>query len=578
MNLDTLIESLPQTAPKTKHALQKLSIYTYGDLLYHIPNRYKDYRNVLKIDQFNSQKKDVLFNGNDEAAYVTIQGTVEKFDQVRLRSLTIQKAFISDGTGMIECVWFRQPYLYQFFTKGKEVSISGLLDLKSYKPSLKVEEYEAFTEDKQLLHTGRLVAVYPETRGISSRTIREKIAKVFESVGTIKETYSTDFIKKYSLLNLSKALTTLHYPSDYPDLAKAKKRLAFDELFVRMLSSKRIRDKWKKESVAEKLIYDKSRETKIESFKKSFDFSLTNAQERSISEVLSDMQRTQPLNRLLQGDVGSGKTVVAATAAYLSYLNEKQTLFMAPTDILAKQHFNTLTRLYSHKTLEESPRILLHTASHKAKKDELKHANIIVGTHSLITHKAEFDHVGLIIIDEQHKFGVSQRALLKEKGYNPHILTMTATPIPRTVCLTMYGELDVSVIDEMPKGRKEIKSFVVPPTKRDDAYVWIKKEIKKNDIQVFIVCPFIETSESETLQSIKAAQVEYQRLKDTVFPDYKIGLLHGKMKADEKDDMMSLFATHKIQILVSTPILEVGVDIPNANIILIETPERFGLA
>ena len=579
MTADVPIEQLPRTSAQTFTKLHHLGVTTFQDLLYHVPHRYKDYRTILTAGDFQAKKYQALKSGDESAAYVTVQGTVEKYDQLKVRNLTIQKAYINDGTGLIECVWFHQPYLYQYLKKGAHVSVSGLIDMKSGRPSVKAEEYEEIAPGKQLLHTGRLVPVYPETRGISSRTLREKIALAFDLIyKDLQEIVPADFLKTYHLMKRAQALRTIHYPTSLDTIHEARQRLGFDELFIRMLSSARIKAAWKKETLTESIVIGNTQQKLVDTFIDSLPFSLTQAQKKASDEILEDMGRKQPLNRLLQGDVGSGKTVVAAIAGYACFLNKKQTLCMAPTDILAQQHYATFSTIFDPKKIKNGPHVILHTASCRATSKQLATADIIIGTHALISRGTQFDHVGLIIIDEQHKFGVSQRAELKEKGYNPHILTMTATPIPRTVCLALYGELEVSIIDELPKGRQTIKSFVVPPVKRKDAYAWIAKTIEKEAIQAFVVCPFIEVSEAETLKSVRAVQVEYARLSKEIFPHLKVGLLHGKLKSNEKQQVMDDFARHKTDILVTTPIVEVGVDIPNANIMMIEGPERFGLA
>jgi ATP-dependent DNA helicase RecG len=304
-------------------------------------------------------------------------------------------------------------------------------------------------------------------------------------------------------------------------------------------------------------------------------FKLTKAQKRVINEIINDFKKPYPMNRFLYGDVGSGKTVVAAIASYVSYLNHYQTLLMAPTEILAQQHFQTISKLL-HRFNDF--KISLLTATHKPKPEQLKQSHLVIGTHALIQKKVNFDKVGLVIIDEQHRFGVNQRAQLRQKGINPHLLTMTATPIPRSLFLTFYGELTLSYIDEMPKGRLPIKTYVVPKEKRDACYQWIKEKIDKEKIQVYLVCPLIEESDVETMISVKAAKKEFQYLKNKIFTSYKLGLLHGRMKAEEKDLVMRQFKDHKIDILVTTSVIEVGIDVPNANIIVIEGSERFGLA
>jgi len=316
-------------------------------------------------------------------------------------------------------------------------------------------------------------------------------------------------------------------------------------------------------------------ELSLQKFIANLPFKLTSDQNKATKEITTDLEKAVPMNRFLQGDVGSGKTVVAAIACYLTVLNGYQSLIMAPTEILANQHFQTINNLFSRLT---TLRVSLITSSQKLSASwRIENSDIIIGTHALLNQKLKFEKVGLVVVDEQHRFGVNQRALLKEKALNPHLLTMTATPIPRTVALTLYGELDLSYIKELPYGRLPIKTFLVPKEKRGDGYNWIKNQIKEKQAQVFIVCPLIEESESETLKSIKAAKIEFENTKK-IFPEFKLGLLHGKIKSLEKQKIMSDFKNKKIDILVSTPVVEVGIDIPGATIMIIEGVERFGLA
>jgi len=337
-----------------------------------------------------------------------------------------------------------------------------------------------------------------------------------------------------------------------------------------------IKKRWSKEQTTTPIHLTEQQKNDVKTFIERLPFSLTTAQLRATHEILGDLQKPNPMNRFLQGDVGSGKTVVAAIAAYAVFLNEKQTLIMAPTEILAIQHYGTISTLM--KDLEI--KVALQTGSHKdiTSKKTASSFDIIIGTHTLISAKYDFRDVGFVVIDEQHRFGVKQRALLKEKGINPHLLTMTATPIPRTVSLTLYSELDLSIIDELPKGRKRIKTYVTPPAKRSAGYQWIAKQITEEKIQAYIICPLIETSEHESMTSIKAAKEEYEHLKKNIFPFLNVALLHGKMKSKEKEEVMNQFSKGVFDILVSTSVVEVGVDVPNATIMLIEGCERFGLA
>lgn len=535
--------------------LEKLGIFKLRDFLFHIPFRYEDYSLVSKIGQIQPGET------------VTLKGTVDEINNVYTRRYkTIQRAVISDETGSVNIMWFNQPFLTKAIKKGDKISVSGKVDLDKNTPILISPIYEVIFED-QTIHTGRLVPVYPETRGISSKWLRRQIFKLLEDLNQVEEYLPDEFLEKNSLMEIKQALSRIHFPKNFEEEQKARERLSFDELLQIQLSVVTRKKEWEKEKV-NKPWEIKKNENKIQNLIKSLPFELTNAQKKAIQDILNDFEKEKAMNRLLEGDVGSGKTVVAAIAIYEAYLNGFQSAFMAPTEILANQHFKTLTELLGKKGVG----IELLTGSTKLKDKDF---NLLVGTHALIHKKAEFKNLGLIVIDEQQRFGVEQRSLIRQKGKNPHLLTMTATPIPRTVALTIYGDLDLSILDEMPKERLKIKTWLVPPEKRTGAYVWIEKKVKEGD-QVFIVCPFIE--ESETMVTIKAAKKEFERLSKDVFPNLSLGLMHGKMKSAEKDKILTDFKDKKIDILVSTPVIEVGIDISNATIMLIEEAERFGLA
>ncbi|KKR50130.1 MAG: ATP-dependent DNA helicase [Candidatus Levybacteria bacterium GW2011_GWC1_40_19] len=368
------------------------------------------------------------------------------------------------------------------------------------------------------------------------------------------------------LMEYAKAIRNVHFPDTPDEALKARNRLAFDELLTIHLGSIIKRGEWDKIGKSRPFKLDKA---KLSEFEKSLPFKLTDSQQKAISEILNDLGLERPMNRLLEGDVGSGKTVVSCVAMYIAYLNGFQSVFMAPTEILTLQHFKTISDLLSPFGLS----VALRTGSLKTGE---KDSDITVGTHALIQKHVDFENLGLVIIDEQQRFGVEQRGILRKKGKTPHFLTMTATPIPRTVALTLYGDLDLSVLTDMPKGRKIIKTWVVPSAKRESAYAWIEKELKKTSSQAFVICPFIE--ESESAVTVKAAVKEFENLKTRVFTNLKLGLLHGKMKSAEKEKALGDFRRGKADILVATPVVEVGIDIPNATIMVLEASERFGLS
>ena len=572
--------------------LEKLEIATYMDFLFHLPSRYEDYSIVSKIGQIQPGET------------VTIQGQVLDIKTNYMRGSrirTMQKATVVDGTGSIELTWFNQPFLTKTILPNSLIAASGRANTfgKSNKLTLQAPEYEVLSFDGNGIHTGRLIPVYPETAGVSSKWLRRQIHTILTEYGdSIQEYLPEDMIRKYGFMSFPEAMREIHYPKNFDTAQKARERLAFDELFLMQLKSNKRRADWKEKQKGLPFAikkYDKE----INSCVNSLPFTLTDAQQEAVANIFEDLEKDKPMNRLLQGDVGSGKTIVAAISMYAAYLNGYQSVLMAPTEILANQHFTGIARL-----LEPLGVIVnLVTGSNKTysstevkRRGEAKNAkgylpagrqgrqartintefDILIGTHAVLSEKITFKNLGLVCIDEQQRFGVEQRGTIRQKGKNPHLLTMTATPIPRTVALTMYGDLDLSYLNEMPHGRKRVKTWLVPPEKREGAYNWIHKQVTETDSQVFIVCPFIEPSESMT--TVKAVAQEYERLNKEVYPDLRLGLLHGKLKAKEKDAVLQKFRDKEYDILVATPVVEVGIDIPNATVIMIEAAERFGLA
>ena len=476
---------------------------------------------------------------------------------------------VADSSGQIEVVWFNQPFLSKTLKAGYRVNLAGKTELFNHQKVLLSPEYEIL-KDKETIHTGRIVPIYPETYGISSKWLRSRIAPLLKSaILQIEDFLPQDILQKYELLALEKALCQIHFPENLTLAKKARERLAFDELFLLQLANLKRRLEWQSFKLKTPFLINQD---DVLQFISSLPFNLTQAQKRCIKEILGDLEKPTPMNRLLEGDVGSGKTVVAACAVFIAFKNGFQSAFMAPTEILAEQHFNNLNQILGLLGMK----IVLLTGSKKPKnKDPF---DLVVGTHALISKKSSFENLSLVVIDEQHRFGVEQRALLSEKGNTPHVLTMTATPIPRTLALTLYGDLDLSVLDEMPEGRLKVKTFVVPPQKRAAAYVWIEKQIRESNFkqQAFVICPFIE--ESESMQTVKAATVEFEKLQKTIFPGLLLGLLHGKLKSKEKNATLERFRQQKNHILVATPVVEVGIDVPSATIIVVEGADRFGLA
>ncbi len=562
--LDTSIRLLPHTSGLTKKRLEAVGIKTYEDLLKYPPSRYEDFSRLIFIQDLSrylDQK-------------VTLQGTVLSVALVRTRSrLSLQKVTVQDTTGKIVLSFFNQPYLISQLKKGKMYGFSGTVKQFGSQYTLQPETFEEIVESGQLgIQTGRILPIYSEAQGLSSRLLREKIAGILPLAKNIEETLPPSLIKKNNLCPLPTALQTLHRPFKMDDLQYAKERLSFEELFLLQLSTTLIKKNWGEQKIGEQITRTVAQNKKILTFISSLPFSLTADQENAFEEISKDLTQTKPMNRFLQGDVGSGKTIVAVLSAYLSYLSGKKTLYMAPTEILALQHAETFRKLLSPLGVT----IGIQTGSKKELSKE-KEFDIIIGTHALLSQPVTVSSVALVIIDEQHRFGVKQRALLKSKGAAPHLLTMTATPIPRTVALTAFGELSMSVLGTLPAGRKPIKTFSVSHAKRKDAYVWIKKEVKEQGTQVFVICPLVEESETETMLTVKAATKEFELLQSEFAP-LTLGLLHGKMKANDKNTILTQFRNKEIDILVSTSVVEVGIDIPNATIMVIEGAERFGLS
>ncbi len=564
MTLDTPIKEAGRVFSMYAKRLEKLNITTIQDLVFHIPHRYEDYSHITSIADASSSE------------IVTIQGTVlESKNTYARRGFQIQKITITDETGTLECIWFNQSYITKNIHVGDTLSVSGRVERMGNRASMQVKDYEVLKENNSTsVHTGTLVAIYPETRGVSSKWIRNRVKTLLPIIEKqLTEYLPSQILQERNLLPLTKAMKAIHFPTTHEEAERARTRLAYDELFLIQLTAIHRRNLWREKKTTTPFDVS-SYKDKLNKLYKSLPFTLTSAQMRAIDEILQDVSQPTPMNRLLQGDVGSGKTVVAAVAMYLAHLNGFQSALMAPTEILANQHFKSVSQILEPLGIK----IVLLTGNTKKNDPDF---DIAIGTHALIHGKLGFEKLGLVVIDEQHRFGVEQRAMLREKGNTPHFLSMTATPIPRTIFLTMYGDLELSILDELPKGRKQIKTWLVPNEKRINAYDWIKKQIltldeQGNRNQVFIVCPFIE--ESESMQTVRAALKEFEYLKKEIFPDFTLGLLHGKMKAKEKDEVLHSFQQGKIDILVSTPVVEVGIDIPNATIILIEAAERFGLA
>jgi ATP-dependent DNA helicase RecG len=569
--LDTPIAKLPRINERYLKKFHKLGLNTVRDLLYHFPNRYDDFSKIIAINKLKL---------NETA---TIQGEILTIENTRTfkKRLVLTEALIKDKTGSVKAIWFNQPFLTKNLKPGKKVSLSGKLSSGPSGSYLSNPSYEALG---RATHTAGLVPVYPETIGLGSRFIRYYIKLVLLTANQIKEFMPLEILKKQKLPSISAALKNIHFPKTLRLAEQAKQRFAFEELFLLQLFVLKQKKKLQKEN-AFAISFNKEL---IQSFVKKLPFKLTNAQRKAAWEIFQDLEKSQPMNRLLQGDVGSGKTIVATMASLEVARDGYQVAFMAPTEILAQQHFKEISKLLKKLGLK----IGLLTRSKKKFSDD---TNVVIGTHALIQKGVEFKNLALVIVDEQHRFGVEQRARLVRGKQIPHLLSMTATPIPRTLALTIYGDLDISLLDEMPKGRQRIITKVVPPDQRKQAYEFIRREVKKGR-QVFVICPRIEPSQKKESEidkktgqmkispvkllwaEVKAVKEEHEKLNEKVFPDLKIAMLHGKMKPKEKEEIMTDFSAKKTDVLVSTSVVEVGIDIPNATVMMIEGADRFGLA
>lgn len=566
LSLDASVQYVPRVGPRMATLLKKLGVETVYDLLTYVPFRYDDYSVVSSIGSVQPGETVTLVGTLDSiSAFITKNG--KRIVTGRLR----------DETGVMNLTWFNQSYLIKVLKGGETLSVSGKVDWFGPKITLTSPVYEILHEageETKSLHTGRLVPVYSETEGLSSKWLRGRISYLLESVlEKLSETLPQHVIDAEGLLPLHVAIRTIHFPDSLAAAEKARERLAFDELFIMIARSKRQKRLWQTTQTSRPLPIG---ERDLESFTGHLPFTLTSDQAAEIGNILNDLGKRVPMNRLLEGDVGSGKTVVAAAAMFAAARNGMSSALLAPTQILAEQHAQTLRRI-----LEEPFRIPVHLiiGGTKKKSTEIRGdgQGVYVGTHALldVTDHPEW---GFIAIDEQQRFGVSQRAKLREATQTrtvPHQLTMTATPIPRTLAQTMFGNLDLSVLTTMPKGRIPVKTWMVPGTKRNAAYAWIEKELTATDSQAFVICPLIDAS--ETLTTVKAVTSEFERLKG-IFPRLRLGLLHGRMKPLEKTAVLKALHDRKLDILVATPVVEVGIDIPEATIIVIEAAERFGLS
>ncbi len=562
MELSSQLIEIKGVGETLAQKLQQLGLFTVADLINYYPRRYDDYSNITQISQIRPGS-------------VTVQAVIKQVTgrYVR-RGMHITEAVASDASSSVRLVWFNQPYRAAAIKPDTDYFISGDFALRRQRLSILNPSMELASDFP--INTARIVPIYKEIKGIKSHTLRKLLREVTPLIESLPENLPVWLVKKQKLISHAMAIRTMHFPHSAEDLEAARRRIGFEEVFQLSLAS--LLNKYL-------LMQEHSLEIQFDQklakdFVGHLPFTLTDEQRRAIWQIYQDMQRPHPMDRLVEGDVGSGKTVVALMAAVMAMKQGFQVAFMAPTELLARQHAETAYNLL--KPLGLSDQLTLLTGGLEPKEKQIAHqrikdhsASLIIGTHALIQEKVDMDHLGLVIIDEQHRFGVAQRKALQSKaGHMPHILSLTATPIPRSLALTLYGDLDISIIAAKPSGRKAIKTILSPMSSRLKVYQAVSDEIKSGR-QVYVVCPLI--SESESL-SIKSVEEVYDNLSKRVFKQFRVGLLHGKMKSQAKDQVMQDFIDQKLDVLVSTTVIEVGVDVPNATVMLIENPERFGLA
>ncbi|MHC5819154.1 MAG: ATP-dependent DNA helicase RecG [Nostoc sp.] len=577
-NIEQKLSDLPEIGFKKAGNLARLGLHTVRDLLFYYPRDHIDYARQVNIRELQAGET------------VTIVATVKRcncFNSPKNQKLSILELIVKDNSGQIKIGRFYagtrfssrawQESLKRRYAVGSILAACGLVKESKYGLTLDNPELEVLAnpgDSIESLNIGRVVPIYGLTEGVVANTVRQAVIAALPAAAQIKDPLPSGLRQKYGLMELKDAIANIHFPSDSDALKVARRRLVFDEFFYLQLGLLQRQQQARAIQTSAILV---PRGQLVEKFHEILPFQLTGAQQRVLNDILNDLQKPVPMNRLVQGDVGSGKTVVAVLAILAAIQSGYQAALMAPTEVLAEQHYRKLVSWFNllHLPVE------LLTGSTKTAKRRQIHSQLatgelplLVGTHALIQDPVNFHQLGLVVIDEQHRFGVEQRARLQQKGEQPHVLTMTATPIPRTLALTIHGDLDVSQIDELPPGRQKIQTTVLSGQQRNHAYDLMRREIAQGR-QVYVVLPLVEESEKLDLRS---AVEEHQKLQESVFPDFQVGLLHGRMSSAEKDEAITKFRDNQTQILVSTTVIEVGVDVPNATVMLIENAERFGLS
>lgn len=577
LTFTTRLDTLPSIKKPQWLRLKRLGIETVEDLLFHFPTRYEDFATIVPINELQENDK------------VTVEGTITSISTQRTwkKKMLLTEALIQDTSGSLRVLWFNQKFVSQTLHDGMSVRLSGKVSRDREGLVMQSPAFER--TERTATHTGRLVPVYPETAGLTSKFLRWQIALIFQKITDFADPIPKDILSELHLPDRKTSLVYLHFPKNEKQILLAEKRFAFDEMFFLQLKTQSIRSQVE----MSRAITVQSEKVVIKEFVQTLPFALTRGQEQAAQEILTDLTKPTPMNRLLNGDVGSGKTVVAAIASYAVARAGHQIAILAPTEILAEQHFKTFGKFFANHGMNCA---LLTANFHTLNQDSVTRttlltaiksgiANIIIGTHALLQEDVSFEKLALIVVDEQQRFGVTQRAKLQELSFEshdgsnttvPHFLTMTATPIPRTLALTLFGNLDLSLLEEVPKQRKPIITRLAhSENDRAKAYTFIREHLRAGE-QVFIILPLVE--ESRALEDVKAATAEHTRLQKEIFPEFSLGLLHGRLKGKEKEKVMRDFQEKKLHILVATAVVEVGIDIPNATIMLIEDADRFGLS
>lgn len=556
------IKYVKGVGPNRAELLNKLGIYTLEDLITYYPRTYEDRSKPVKIAEVQDGEE-VLIEGIAAARVSEIR--------TRNRKMTIYKLIVRDETGSCTITWFNQSYLRNMFKQGETYKFFGKVKKIGNKVEMNSPVYDVGVNMK---NTGKIIPIYPLTYNLSQNNIRKIIENGLELVkNKLEETLPDYLIKEYKLMDINSATNSIHFPKDFTEFNIARKRLVFEELLSMQLALLSLKSQYKKE--IDGIAFNK--EIHMSDVINKLPFKLTKAQLRVLEEIDEDLEKVKPMNRLLQGDVGSGKTAVSIIASYKVVKSGYQVAIMAPTAILATQHLESFKQMLEQFDIRCE---LLISSITKKKKEEilerLKNGDIdiLIGTHAILEDNVEFKNLGLVVTDEQHRFGVKQRTKIIEKGQNPDVLVMTATPIPRTLALILYGDLDISIIDELPPNRKKVDTFAVKKNMEERVNNFVKKQINEGR-QAYIVCPLVEENEEMDLKSVEELTKKY---KEETFSEYKVEYLHGKMKAKEKDAIMEKFKNGEIDILISTTVIEVGVNVPNASIMVVENAERFGLA